>query len=386
MSIRRMLFVGNYPNPVDKFRNVFFQNLVFSIADKGVECVVISPISITHYKKRTAEIPVCEINRTKQGKQVLVYHPRFISYSSRKTLIFNTGRWSEHSFQQAAVRQSTQLEGTFDCAYGHFFLGGGLAAIKVGKKLGIPAFVAYGECDYESEVVYSYNQITSKDIDGLNGIISVSTNNLRTLRTKHVFDGIPILLAPNGYDADVIYKMDKQDCRNKLGFSNDSFIVAYVGYFIERKGCLRLSKAIENIPNVKSIFIGSGPQEPECDGILFKGGLPHEEIVPYLNAADVFVLPTLAEGCCNAIIEAMACGLPVISSNLPFNDDILDESNSIRIDPNNIDEIKKAIMRVSNDVALRTRLSEGALTTASKLTIEVRTQRIINFIEETISK
>ena len=94
---------------------------------------------------------------------------------------------------------------------------------------------------------------------------------------------------------------------------------------------------------MKSIFIGSGEQTPEIDGILFCGKLPHDQIVHYLNAADVFVLPTLAEGCSNAIIEAMACGLPIISSDLPFNDDILDAENSIRVNSLDVESIAEAI-------------------------------------------
>lgn len=108
----------------------------------------------------------------------------------------------------------------------------------------------------------------------------------------------------------------------------------------------------------------------------------NDKIVMYLNAADMFVLPTLAEGCCNAIVEAMACGLPVISSDRPFNDDILDESCSIRIDPSNIEELSDAIALLKNDPELREKLSEGALSKAKGLTIEQRAAAILQFIDE----
>ena len=113
--------------------------------------------------------------------------------------------------------------------------------------------------------------------------------------------------------------------------------------------------------------------------------MEHDSIPVLLNAADVFVLPTLAEGCCNAIIEAMACGLPVISSDLPFNHDILNITNSILIDPMNINEIRDAIIKVKNDAELRERLSQGAMETAKKLTIEARTDHILAFLEDSIS-
>ena len=94
------------------------------------------------------------------------------------------------------------------------------------------------------------------------------------------------------------------------------------------------------------------------------------KLVYYLNAADFFILPTLAEGCCNAIIEAIACGLPVISSDLPFNRDILDESNSILVDPTDITSIQEAIVRLYENIDLRKQLSYGSIQKAKSLAKE----------------
>ena len=80
----------------------------------------------------------------------------------------------------------------------------------------------------------------------------------------------------------------------------------------------------------------------------------------------------------------MACGLPVISSNLPFNWDVLDESNSIMVNPENIDEISDAIQLLRDNVLLREKLSDGALQKATDLTISKRADAILHFIEEKI--
>ena len=192
---------------------------------------------------------------------------------------------------------------------------------------------------------------------------------------------------PNSIDNKTFRLLKKEDCRQKLGLPVDSFIIAFVGWFIERKGPNRVAKAIEKLEDhdVKALFIGKSPEsdgvEFSCDNILFKGSVQHSELPSFLNAADVFVLPTQAEGCCNAIIEAMACGLPIISSNLPFNWDILNENNSIMVDPNNVDEIATAIKKLKDDIDLRNAMSSEAVKTASGLTISARAKNIIEFIK-----
>jgi len=164
--------------------------------------------------------------------------------------------------------------------------------------------------------------------------------------------------------------------------------VAFCGRFNKRKGCQRVSEAIDllKIQRVKSVFIGipagADIEEPSCEGILFKGALPHEDIPTYLNAADVFVLPTLAEGCSNAIVEAMACGLPIISSNLPFNLDLLNGENAILVDPMSVEQIATGIEKLLNHPALQQQMSLSALATVKDLTIEKRVRSILQFFQQ----
>ena len=384
--MKSMLFIGNYPNPADKYRNVFFQNLIFAIADQKIRCTVISPISLTHYRSQIKLIPNEDVHYTKRGEQVKVYYPRCVTYSSKKIGILNTCRLSEKSFQRAALKMAKRIKTPFDCIYGHFFISGGLAATLIGRKLNIPAFIAYGECDYESQIQNPYGNLSHDEIEGLKGIISVSTDNCNELKQRKLFDNYPVLLAPNGVDLDSFYRMDKMECRKKLGIPDDVFVVGFVGGFIERKGDKRLLAAINQLHEVYGAFAGKGDIKPTGPRVVFCDALKHEDIPVFLNACDIFALPTLSEGSCNAIIEAMSCGLPIVSSNLPFNEDILNEDNSIRIDPSNIDEISHAIQELKDDKELRRKLSTGALETAKKLTIEERSNKIINFIETCIQK
>ena len=384
MVVRNMLFVGIYPNPVDPYRNVFFQNLIFTLADQDVNCTVIMPLSVTHYKGKTRQIPHQDIHITRHGNKVQVYYPRCLTFSSKKIGNRNTGELSEYSFQRCAVRQAKKLKGRFDCVYGHFFLEGGLAAVAVGRALGIPAYIAYGECDYESQVRLRFRDLTARDVKGLSGLISVSSDNSRELRRLPFLDEIPILLALNSIDLSLFHPMNKKECREKLGMASDRFIVGFVGGFIERKGDKRVLEAIEQLDDVYGAFAGKGEDKPCGPKVIFCKALKHEEIPVFLNACDAFVLPTLSEGCCNAVIEALACGLPVISSDLPFNHDILNESNSILIDPNSVDEIREAIQKLHDNRTLCERLSKGALETAGGLSLDARGRKIRSFIEGTL--
>lgn len=124
----------------------------------------------------------------------------------------------------------------------------------------------------------------------------------------------------------------------------------------------------------------------DCPGIIHKGALDHELLPQYENCADVFVLPTQKEGCCNAIVEALAMGLPVISSDGPFNDDILNPKNSIRINPNDVNEITKAIRTLRDNDELRNSMSKYSLSRHSDYTIQGRAKRILSFINVQILK
>lgn len=153
-----------------------------------------------------------------------------------------------------------------------------------------------------------------------------------------------------------------------------------MGQFIERKGIGILCEAIAECSDINLICAGKGPIEPFGKNILYAGSVLPEKLAFFYSAADVFVLPTKNEGCCNAIIEAMACGLPIISSDLPFNDDILTKENSLRINPNDKDEIKTAICEIRDNIVLRQTMKDESLKLSQSLSLENRANRILKFI------
>lgn len=357
----------------------FVQVLIEEFSRMGINITIIAPQSITKILLKRAPLhPLRREYNAGDGK-IKVYQPFCLSFGNKFEKINNF-------FRGIAIRNSFRLlNKKFDIIYAHFWHSA-LFIYPEAKKHNIPLFIASGE----AEISIKNNSGKYNDfINYVSGVICVSTKNkieseklhLLTQRTKTI-------ILPNAIDSTLFFKKKNQPFKQSLGIADDDFVVISVGAFIHRKGTKRLSNVIDSINNkhLKSIFIGKGKEEPTCKGIVFKGSVSHEKICHYLNAADVFVLPTLHEGCCNAIVEAMACGLPIISSNLSFNKDILNGNNSILVDPLNEAEIANAITLLMKNHTYLHKLSAGAIETASSLTIEKRAKNIISFITSIVQK
>jgi len=364
----------------------FIEQLCQALSRMDIKISIISPQSLTKsifrgipYKKTKTSISDLNCNI------IEIYRPLTISFGS---IIF-LNRFNLILFSNAIYRGFRRIHNRPDVIYAHFWHNG-LIAYKALNKYRLPLFIASGESDID-ERFKNKNRLIQNFISYVKGVICVSTKNRNESVSLGLADEEKCIVLPNGINSNLFYKKDKIKCRELFGFNHDDFIVAFVGSFEERKGANRVAMAISklNDKSIKSIFIGKQldgtiPYLPVCEGILYCGSLSHNKIPDYLNCADVFVLPTLSEGCSNSIIEALGCGLPVVSSNLPFNDDILNKNNSVLIDPTNIEEIAEAINELKVNTDKRNRLSTGALDTAKNLCIEIRAKNILEFIQSKI--
>lgn len=359
----------------------FVDQLVCALVDNGIECSVISPYSITQQMLRnTAVLPRKKKRITKNNNAFYIYSPRYISLS-RSIFNIKTSMYTYKNFKNAVIQEYKKRSLQADAVYGHFIYPSGMCAADLGEMFDIPSFLAYGE---SSPALYNHitKSVLQEKLKKLKGIISVSSENKRELLDTGLMEnGDIISVFPNAIDESKFFKINKNVARKRLGIDGDKFVVAFVGHFIERKGVAFLSNALNQVEDVYSVFIGAGSEEPQCKNILFKGRVCHEQVHIYMNAVDVFVLPTQAEGCSNAIVEAMACGLPVISSDQPFNDDILSTENAIRLDVQDVEALQKAILLLRDNPALRRKMSNAALLRASSLNITQRAKNIIAFME-----
>ena len=376
----------SYPtalNPLAAFIGVLCRELV----KQGHEVTVVAPQSLTSVLKYGYKLnplyftdDVCVKG---EKKSIKVYSPYTITWGYGR-FSFITNFFKSICFSYVARRLPIM-----DVCYAHFW-NSGYMAIDFVQKRKIPLFVATGE-----DTMYFHKSISKDELVRLSkytkGVICVSTKNLNESVVNGYIVQEKCKVFPNSIDNAIFYCKDRVIARNKLNLNVNDFVVAYVGRFTHRKGVARVSNAITKIGDkeIRSIFIGKTIEgenaEPDCDGIIFKGALPHNAIPDFLNASDVFVLPSLAEGCSNSIVEAMACGLPIISSDLEFNYDILNNENSILIDPNNVEEISEAIIALKKNKILRKSMSKASLRISSDLTISHRISDIVEFIKEKLS-
>jgi teichuronic acid biosynthesis glycosyltransferase TuaC len=371
---------SQYPSKLAPTSQVFVQQFVWAMADLGVECIVICPIGINLHPA-LIKLPQLIIEKTENGSIVKVYFPKFISFGQRNILGLKTARFTTDLYFRAIDNVWNKLEKQPEVIYGHFLTPAGISASRISRKYKVPSFAAYGESSPWS--IYNYGKDSIKEeILNLNGIVAVSTANKLDLEKVNVYPNSKVRVFPNGIRTKHFYPRNKERARSKFGIDQNTFLVAYLGQFSERKGVLRVAEAVNGLESVSVAFAGKGPLQPKVSNCVYNDIVKPEDVPDFLSAADVFVLPTLNEGCCNAIVEAMACGLPVISADLPFNTDILDNKNSILIDPGNIQDIREAITYLRDNSAVCTSMSRASLDKVKSLSIESRVKNIYNWINE----
>ena len=348
------VIAGDYPAP-GHASLVFVQQLVQAIIDQGVKVNVIAFQSVVHaLVHREKLLPRHSKGVTEKGVEYDIYRPYTLSFGNNNPFERLTNWYNLHSIE-TVIRKTKG-----DILYSHFW-SSALPVYEFAQKNHKPLFVACGEGDdaLEEMVESMPKDKLEKLAKAVSGVVSVSSENKRKCIKFGLSREENTDVFPNCVNTGFFHKRDANELKDRLGLKDTDFVLCFVGGFIPRKGPDRVAQAIKNLndPSIKVMFIGKPfpgyAYDFDCPGIIHKGPLDHELIPQYMSCADVFVLPTQKEGCSNAVVEALAMGLPVISSDGPFNDDILDENNSIRINPDDVDALTDAIRKLRDDKTLR---------------------------------
>jgi asparagine synthase (glutamine-hydrolysing) len=372
------IITHNYPTASRPNHGTFVQQFVWAMARQGARCTVINPTTLLD--RRFGPLPP-EWSEEDAGKSaVQVIRPRWLSYSCRRIGPLNTAHLTQRAFNRSVLEAVKALPSRPDVLYGHFLYVSGYAAAAAGRRLGIPAIPVIGEGGFWSVEHFGFEQ-ARRHFKGTLGCLCVSTEIAKN--TAHLLD-IPedrIGIFPNGIDPSFFYPRSREEMRRLYGVPEDRFVVSFVGTFNDLKGGPGLIEALAPLDNVGLFLAGTGPLRLDSRHALFNGRIPHAEIPGLLSASDVFVLPTKEEGSCNAVIEAMACGLPIVTSNGAYMDDLVDDEVAIRVDPDDVGAIRGAILKLRDDPGLRRRMSEACLKKAKLFDIDDRARRVLSWIE-----
>jgi glycosyltransferase involved in cell wall biosynthesis len=203
--------------------------------------------------------------------------------------------------------------------------------------------------------------------------------------------GVPLerrLFIPNGVDTERFSPVSpgqKLQLREKLGLPGEALIATFSGRLVPGKHVDRLLSAWSNLqkefPQTLLLIIGSGGEESRLrqmsgENVQFIGQV--EDVTPYLQASDFFVLPSAAEGLSNALLEALAVGLPCVATSVGGTPDVIvDGVNGLLIAPDNADELRIALLKILSDISMRQRMGiQARETIQSRYSLESTADRL----------
>jgi len=212
----------------------------------------------------------------------------------------------------------------FDAIDAHYFYPDGVAAVALGKYFNRPVVITARGTDINLIPQFPKPRRMILDAAGqADGIVTVC----QALKDEMVGLGVAaerITPLRNGVDLERFHPVDRAAARAALGLTR--FTLLSVGLLDPRKAHDLIIKALPTLPDVDLLIAGTGPEKKNleqlarelgvADRVTLLGPLPQTELKTYYNAADALVLASSREGWANVLLEAMACGTPVVASNV----------------------------------------------------------------------
>ena len=209
---------------------------------------------------------------------------------------------------------------------------------------------------------------------GASAVIANSTDGLRYWRTH--YPEKKMALIPNAVPVEAIRDASARSL-SEFGIRDDQKVVLYVGRLIPSKNLKCLIGALARVmkdQSVMAVLCGDGPLLIELKQDIRLAGLENRILLPgyepsvwgMMKRADVFVFPSHFEGCPNAVLEAMACGTPLVVSDIAAHRELLDDNSALFVDRSDPERMARAIMdSIENISASRQRAEHAKMVVAN---------------------
>ncbi len=232
----------------------------------------------------------------------------------------------------------------------------GLAAIQAGHALGIPTVVGSIGSDLRRIPDPISRRLVRRTLALADGVITVS-EDLRRHAIAMGADPAKVMRILNGCDTSVFHPGERQAARAITGAAADTPMVLYVGSLLQSKGLSELIEAFVSLstlhPGTRLVLIGEGPyretfiRKATSAGVqghvMMLGRQTSEAVSDWMRAADVFCLPSHSEGCPNVIVEALACGCPVVATDVGGIPELVNEKCGILVPPHQPEALGAAL-------------------------------------------
>ena len=322
--MRLLTFSSLYPSSVMPSHGIFVETRLRHLLKSGkVESRVVAPVpwfpsrdSRFGEYARFAAVPAAE-----QLNGIQVEHPRFVVLPKVGMTL------APFALARTALVAARRLIATgydFDLIDAHYFYPDGVAAVKVGEALGKPVVITARGTDINLVPRHTLPRRMILDAARRSAAMITVCAALKDELVALGADEGKVTVLRNGVDLALFHPEDKAAARAAYGMSR--FSIASVGHLIERKGHELVIEAMARLPDAELFIAGTGPEEAALRALAerlnlagrvkFLGALPQDRLRTLYSAVDCLVLASSREGWANVLLEAMACGTPVVASNV----------------------------------------------------------------------
>lgn len=324
MTLRILSFTTLYPNAAQPTHGVFVENRLRRLVESGQAAVtMVSPVPWFPFKgdRFGRYSTFAKVPREERLHGIDIYHPRFLTIPK---LGMNMAPTLMYQGVRAFMQKLVQEHGAFDVLDAHYFYPDGVAAARLAKDLDLPVTVTARGTDLSliPNFANPRQQIT-KAAETADAIITVCDALQRPLIELGIDPG-KITTIRNGVDLDIFSPQERTTAREKWGVTGTTIVS--VGRLDENKGQHLTIEALTKLPDVNFLIAGGGTEEANlkalaqrlgvADRVHFLGMVPHEELASLCSAADISVLASAREGWANVLLESMACGTPVVATDI----------------------------------------------------------------------
>lgn len=335
---RILVFSTLFPSPAQPTAGVFIRERMFRVA-RRLPLVVVSPRPwfplqglIRRFRPHfRVPAPGFELH---QG--VEIHRPRFLSVPG----LFRGLDSLSMALASFRLLRRLQRAERFNLIDAHFAYPDGHAATLLGRWLSVPVSITLRGTEVPLSRTRWRRDLMARGLRDADHVFSVS-DSLRRHVGQLGIDPARVEVVGNGVDNDRFHPVPRDEARKALDLPAAAPVLISVGGLVERKGFHRVIECLPALrdayPGLQYLIVGGPGPEGDWserlralvaehglqDTVRFLGSIAPDKLKGPLSASDVFVLATRNEGWANVFLEAMACGLPVVTTDVGGNREVV---------------------------------------------------------------